>query len=234
MTLMRNFNFLIGDLVSSDDPFWKLFIALKKLVEVIMDEVHTPNTFKYLEILIEEYLTQLNELLPKYMKPKHHYLIHYPNVMRLMGPLWRLSSMRFESRHQEGKIISRNSLCRINVCHTIAIKSQLKLNYRFLCTPNPRPFLTYGPGKFIKVSELSHFCDFKSFILETSTVKQLKWIKLFNKKISAGHIIIDFDTISGEPLFYNSKHFLIDDKNELVVIVPVSYTHLTLPTIYSV
>lgn len=106
--------------------------------------------------------------------------------MKLMGPLWNLSSMRFESRHQDGKTISQNSLCRINVCHTIAIKSQLKLNYRFLCSPNQTPMIAYGPGKLIKSSDLTDLEDIS--ILETSTyLKKLNWIKCYNNKISGGH-----------------------------------------------
>lgn len=64
MTLLRNFNLLIGDLVPADDNFWHLFIKLKILVETIMAEAHTKNSFLYLAIIIEEYSTLLNELLP--------------------------------------------------------------------------------------------------------------------------------------------------------------------------
>ena len=88
------------------------------MLDVIMTPVITVTTPEYLAILIEEYLSAPHELFPRTMKPKHHFLIHYPHVMKLMGPLWRLCSMRFESKHKVGKQVSRNANCRINVCHT--------------------------------------------------------------------------------------------------------------------
>lgn len=40
--------------------------------------------------------------------------------------------MRFEAKHREAKISSRSAISRVNVCKTIAIKHQLRQNYRFL------------------------------------------------------------------------------------------------------
>lgn len=66
------------------------------------------------------------------MKPKHHFLIHYPRVLSSAGPLGNFSSMRFERKHREGKISSHVAISRVNVCHTIAVKHQLSLNVSFL------------------------------------------------------------------------------------------------------
>lgn len=132
MSFIRNFTLLIGDLVPENDPCWKVFLSFKKALDVIMSPYCHANTHKILEVLIEEYLTCLKETFPQCMKPKHHHIVHYSRVFRLMAPLWHLSSMRFESRHRECKRISRSAICRANVCHTKAIKTQLQLNYRFI------------------------------------------------------------------------------------------------------
>ena len=135
-----------------------------------MDPICYVNSHKCLEILISEYLIELNCLFPNIMKPKHHHLLHYPRVMAEMGPLSALSSMRFESKHREGKNVSKNANCRINICHTIAIKLQLKLNYRFLSRENSTPsILSFGPSKTILLSTVPHFNDFK-FLLPDANI----------------------------------------------------------------
>lgn len=63
----------------------------------------------FLDCLITEHLMLLNELFPKCLKPKHHFFLHYCRVMKLMGPLWNMSSMRFESKHREAKVTSHVS-----------------------------------------------------------------------------------------------------------------------------
>ena len=46
--------------------------------------------------------------------------------------LWKISSMRYESKHTEGKKIVESAIVRLNVCYTIALREQLCVNHRFL------------------------------------------------------------------------------------------------------
>lgn len=85
-----------------------------------------------LVIKIAEYMETLTRLFPDSIKPKHHLLIHYSSVMKLVGPLWKISCMRFESKNQDGKASSKTSNNRINIDHTTAMKHQLRFSYRFL------------------------------------------------------------------------------------------------------
>lgn len=66
--------------------------------------------------LITDYLILQSELFPGSMTPKHNFLLHYERIMLLMGPLSHLSSIRYERKHEEGKICSRVAINRINVC----------------------------------------------------------------------------------------------------------------------
>lgn len=53
-------------------------------------------------------------------------------IMKLLGSFWNLCPMRFESKHREGKIIAYSAVHRVNICYTIALRHQLKLNYQFM------------------------------------------------------------------------------------------------------
>ena len=101
------------------------------VVEIIFSKTIHKSTHMLLDIEITEYLTELSKLYPNHRKPKHHFLIHYPRIMKSIGPLPQISCMRNESKHGDGKVISHAVICRKNVYRTVAIKHQLMLNHRF-------------------------------------------------------------------------------------------------------
>ncbi|KAI2643064.1 hypothetical protein H4Q32_029533 [Labeo rohita] len=52
------------------------------------------------QVHIQEYLETRKHLFPSdKLKPKHHYLLHYPSLIMRLGPLVHLWTMRFESKH---------------------------------------------------------------------------------------------------------------------------------------
>lgn len=69
-----------------------------------MSVVFAPN-------LRENYIVQLEHLIEQHhrlvlatfkdftLKPKHHFMIHYPRNIRQVGPLVHLWCMRFEGKH---------------------------------------------------------------------------------------------------------------------------------------
>ena len=63
----------------------------------------------YLDVLIEEYLESRKAQFPESgLKPKHHYLHHYSEMIPKFGPLIRLWTMRFERKHGYFKRHARN------------------------------------------------------------------------------------------------------------------------------
>lgn len=54
----------------------------------------------YLRVLIDEYLLCRIQTFPdNSLKPKHLYISHYPELIIQFGPLIRLWTLRFESKH---------------------------------------------------------------------------------------------------------------------------------------
>ena len=154
---------------------------MNKIFSIIMCDAFVKGTEIYLKFLMKEYLELLQSLFPGSIKPKHHHMVHYATVMRNMGPLWKISSMRFESRNKEGKVTSNSAISRINVCRTTAIKHQLKLAYQFM-TDNFNDPLWY-----MKVFLLQNWCAwtdnyhefshvFSNHYLPDCTAKVLKWV----------------------------------------------------------
>jgi len=59
------------------------------------------------------------------MLPKHHIMVHYPQVMRKVGPLSRCSSIRFEAKHNESKRLCSIVCCFKDICKTVVYRHQL-------------------------------------------------------------------------------------------------------------
>lgn len=62
--------------------------------------------------------------IKKDLIPKHHLLLHYPRVIRAMGPPIFTSTMRFEAKHQDLKKIVQKTNNFKNINKTIAEKNQ--------------------------------------------------------------------------------------------------------------
>lgn len=98
---LRILPLLIGHLVPQNDEHWSLIILLKNVVEIAHSK---RSTYRQFATLIEEYLTLLSSLFPDDFKPKHHNLIHYPNILKSMGPYLKFhlcglrASIRMENK----------------------------------------------------------------------------------------------------------------------------------------
>lgn len=97
---MRLLPLINGDNVKDTaDDVWQLTLLLKDIVDLICAQKISVPQVAYLNVLIQEYLELRKTLFPETnLKPKHHYLRHYPALILKFGPLIRLWTMRFESK----------------------------------------------------------------------------------------------------------------------------------------
>lgn len=153
LTLMRNIIMILGHLVPVDNEHWELLILLQQLVKCVTVKYCQFEIIELLGSLIKDYLSLLQLLFPRSFKPKHHFLVRYGSVMKLLGPLWNVSSMNFERKNKDGKVIARASISRRDISLTIGLKEQLKLNYRLLQTHQThRSEFDVGPVKAVSIT----------------------------------------------------------------------------------
>ena len=89
---VQNWNFLrllpvlIGDKVQNADDVWQLTLLLKDIVDPVCAQKISMSQVAYLEIIIQEYLDSRKCLFPEsILKPKHHYMRHYPSLILKFG-----------------------------------------------------------------------------------------------------------------------------------------------------
>lgn len=75
---------------------------LKDVVELVISPNHTDESISHLDSLIAEHRHRFRDwkFIPegKFI-PKHHFVEHYPQLIKEFGPLVSLWTMRFKAKH---------------------------------------------------------------------------------------------------------------------------------------
>ena len=100
LVLLRLFPLLVGYNIDVESDVWQCLLKLTEVVEIVCaPEIHK-STVPYLNSVINEYLSMRKKLFTKIkLRPKHHYLTHYPELILQLGPLIKVFTLRFESKH---------------------------------------------------------------------------------------------------------------------------------------
>jgi len=100
-TFIKLLPLIISDcIIDRNDPSWMLLLLLIEIVEILCaPSIHKDN-LESLHSLSIEYLKIRLEIFPHVrLRPKHHYLTHYSELIPIYGPLSKVWAMRFESKH---------------------------------------------------------------------------------------------------------------------------------------
>lgn len=130
-TFILYFGVIIGEYIDERNPYWNLFISLRKMLTIILSNTISNEACDELKLIVEEHNKLYTELFHEPLKPKHHHLIHYPMILKNIGPIKPLSSFRCESKHRISKLAANTVASRKNISKTLAIKHQLQLCNRF-------------------------------------------------------------------------------------------------------
>ena len=90
---------------------------------------------------IADHRQLLHEVFPNFqLRPKHHFIEHYPHLIKCFGPLVHLWTMRFEGKHKVFKKIVCATQNFKNVYKTMAERHQKMMAFymsspRFLKPP---------------------------------------------------------------------------------------------------
>ena len=77
--LMEN-GVIIGDCIPESDEYWDLYLHLKSVGEIINLRYFNKDFIDFLKTLITEHHELYVELFGEKLKPKFHFLLHYPRI----------------------------------------------------------------------------------------------------------------------------------------------------------
>lgn len=125
MCFLRLFTLMVGDLVPEDDEVWLLYLNLLDIMDIIESFEISLELAERLRLLITNHHKDYIRLFNDSLKPKHHLMLHYYDVILQSGPPRHYWSFRFEAEHKRFKTYAGNITSRKNICVSLAKKFQL-------------------------------------------------------------------------------------------------------------
>lgn len=180
------FGLLFGTFVPEQNRFWKVYILLREILEIVLATESSEGASKILENVIKEHHELYKNLFQKPLKPKHHILLHYPYIIQKVGPVINLSTLRFESKHKEFKVSANVVSSRVNITQTLATKNQLKLCHRF---KEKKGFCSdiYFNKKNSSFGHIHALPEFHNIDFENIIVEDFQQVYLCNQ-VNLGHL----------------------------------------------
>lgn len=188
--LMRLLPLIIGSSIPEGNEYWELFLSLMDICEITFAPSIPCEMVAYLEYLVHGFLVALKELFPEdRIKPKSHYLLHYPRSILKYGPLVHCWTMRFEAKHAYFKEIANRQKNRRNLCKTLARRHQLLMCYYGAGQNFLDDKMTSNSGGDIQ--KLHQFCDgiqraLKSQFPSIEEVHTLAFVELHSSLYAKG------------------------------------------------
>lgn len=207
----------VGDLVPLDDDVWSFYMKLRCIMDLILAPSILESEVEQLSVMITEYLEQRSRLFPSSsIKNKHHHLIHYPSLIRQVGPMVRFWCMRFESKHQRSKRLIHISGNFKNVLKTCASRHQQYVAYNILkrtCCNETETEI--GPGSVVTLSELADGFDINASLGNVGLHFELflaNWVSVRGITYKPGMCVLSgFDGNDNNPVFLEVENIFVRD-----------------------
>lgn len=210
---------ILSDIIKQDSaqPKWKIVRLLLRIMQIVFSPIITPGMTTELEWLIEEHHAIFISEFKRGLIPKHHFMIHYARIIRIMGPLISLWCMRFEAKHNYFKNLVHKFHNFKNITKTLAEQHQRYMFYEWKCrTSSLLPEIESGKG------DLSSYKQFiENFYPEDdySQVKDSDIINIVDRCVylyeyRVGFFITTgFDENTDLPVFFLIKKIFIFNDN---------------------
>ncbi|OON91157.1 MAG: hypothetical protein ATN32_02455 [Candidatus Epulonipiscium fishelsonii] len=210
-SLLRFLPLLIGARVPSNEPVWQVLCDLKDIVELVVAPFHTEDSISYLNFKISEHRAVFQEVFPhERIRPKHHYLEHYPQLIRQFGPLVALWTMRFEAKHSFFKRVIRHTNCYKNVLHSLAQRHQFQTAYNLHMCGSSNPSLEVTNVSTLPLDVLNEDIALavKQKHPHMDTVNLAKNVSYngFNYRIG---MVVAHGSLAGLPEFWEIVHMIV-------------------------
>ncbi|CAH1107358.1 unnamed protein product [Psylliodes chrysocephalus] len=134
--------------------------------------------------LIEKHHLLFLKLFPLHLTPKYHFLTHYPFIIKKIGPLTKIMTLRYESKHRQSKLAANVVSSRVNITRTLALKHQLQLTKRMVNNDGFTDRILYD-GKYLeKTNILNIIPTFKDILRQTYAPDVDTILEIFETNVS--------------------------------------------------
>ena len=131
---IRNFPLIIKSLVmDEDDEVFQYLLQMVELTARITAQQFRSHEIDVLEDRVIQFLDARKLLFSSFPetlgtpKPKHHFITHYGNAIRLFGPPLAFWTARFESKHRVSKNTAESAKNFKNISWTVSSRQQMRM-----------------------------------------------------------------------------------------------------------
>ena len=202
--LLKYLPVIIGNLIPEGNVHWDFLLHLSHLVDLLFATRFTRGMVAYLRDVIEDHLTKYYDLWKVKLRPKHHLLVHLPDIILKSGPLVGMSCLKYEMKNSFFKRTAK-TICNFrNVCFTLANRHQQRVLDSWLANDHIRDIIVVTNQFQVPLCSLA-FCASvcQKFNIEaTDDIAVTKKINVATVQYTVGnHIVLDCETESGMPIF---------------------------------
>ncbi len=230
----------IGDRIKNpvENQVWQLCLKLREITELICAPKISHDQISYLKIPIEDYMHFRITMFPDCpLKAKHHYLMHYPDLILHFGPLIRIWTLWLESKHCYFKQCASRLHNLKKLCSSLTERHQLLQAYLStgkLFFPNIQ---VIGVASNFEERLYSHGIQqaVSRTLANRKNITELSVVVYKNTKYSKGLVVAVADGESGILfgkivliLLDQSRVHLIVEKHQSALLVDFGVRHLTL------
>ncbi len=221
--LIRLLPLMIGHRVPEGNMAWEMLMVLKDVLELVSSRRFTDESLFYLESKLSEHRELLLNAFPDCrLRPKHHYIEHYPHLTKVFGPLIDMWTMRFEGKHKFFKKVIHETQNFKNVTLMLARRHQKMMAYHLDCASFFKPALQANKVKSIMISSLPgniqgilhHRCGLQNTVLSTMSVS----VDGINY---ATDMVVSVGSCGGLPEFRQIKQMLVLNEDIVFLCKPM-------------
>lgn len=119
---------MIGSYIEEDDEdyeHWLLFLEMQEIIDDLLKSKHTRSSLDSLRTLIKKFLDRYIKIFG-HLRPKFHFLTHYPDCIEQVGPLRNMMCFVFEQKNRQIKSYSKVMNQRVNLSVSLSFKSSMR------------------------------------------------------------------------------------------------------------
>lgn len=212
MCIFQNIGFIFYHLRNHKEikTVWICVESLQKIVQICYSSKIFESDINILEKNVTIHLKNILKIFDLSLLPKHHLLLHYPDIIREMGPICHMNMIRYEAKHKALKTIAKRGNNFINITKTISFRNQAELVYRGFTYCDEVDCGRISQFDFSNFNEVESTA-FARYFEKNEALYQIQWLKFnnftFRKYLAVLHekVFYEIDSI----LVMSDKYFFL-------------------------
>lgn len=206
MCLLENLPFILNGYRNHPklEKAWKCVQTLLQICEIVSSYEITESDVQRLETTIDMHLKLFKEIFGIKLIPKQHFLLHYGNIIRKVGPLRHFNMLRYDAKHRTFKKFRNATNNFININKTLAKKHQQMMCVNGFTYKDNIEHGVLRPFKEENIPESVRNCKF------SGSIYIAKFVRINNFRYSKGLLVVHqgiFHEI--DSIIYNMGNFHI-------------------------